>query len=83
MGLFSSIFSSPKTKAEWDSKIMSLNDELTRAKVHLQEAKFNAKRYSTPGNLHHANDVKSTQQKIERLKGEIANAKIQRKNAPK
>ena len=83
MGLFSAIFSSPKTKAEWDSKIMSLNNELTRAKVHLQSAKINAKRYHTPGNLYHENDVKSTQAKIEHLKGEIANAKIQRRNAPK
>ena len=39
MGLFSSIFSSPKTKAEWDEKIMDLNNELAHAKLHVQSVK--------------------------------------------
>lgn len=76
MGLFSSIFSSPKTKAEWDKKIMELNMELARLKAQYAAAKPHLK----PGMSHNHNWHIAG---IERCKAELANAKIQRKNAPK
>lgn len=74
MGLFG--FGAPKTKAEWDKKIIELNNELARLKSQYAMAKPHLK----PGMSHNHDWHKAG---IERCKAELANAKIQRRNAPK
>ena len=71
MGLFGT-----KTKADWDKKIMDLNNELARYKSEYAAAKPNLK----PGMSHNHDWHKG---RIERCKAELANAKIERRNAPK
>lgn len=78
MGLFG--FLSPKTKADWDKKIMELNSRLANAKASLAQMKADKKRIKSlnfDGAIHHYTFL------VESLKAEIANAKIQRRNAPK
>lgn len=80
MGLFG--FLSPKTKADWDKKIMELNSRLANAKASLAQMKADKKRFKSTtlnfdGAIHHYTFL------VESLKAEIANAKIQRRNAPK
>lgn len=80
MGLLSLIFGSPKTKADWDREIISLNSQLANAKATLASAKADKKRIKGmkfDGTIHHYTYL------VERLKAQIANAKIQRKSAPK
>ncbi len=77
MGLFGF---GTKTKADWDSEIMSLNNQLAEAKAILARAKADKKRIkgiNFDGTIHHQTFV------IERLKADIANAKIKRQSAPK
>ena len=75
MGLFS-LFGGPKTKAEWDQKIISLNNSLAHAKASLAEYKARPRNYSQEA-------VAAKKKEIERIKADIANAKIERRNAPK
>ena len=79
MGLLSSIFSSPKTKAEWDRKIISLNNQLASAKTILAQAKANKKRIK---GMNYDGTIHQYTYRVEQLKAEIANAKIERRNAP-
>lgn len=74
MGLFG--FGGSKTKAEWDKRIMELNNELARLKAQYAAAKPTLK-----PDMSHDHDWHKAG--IERCKAELANAKIQRKNAPK
>ena len=81
MGLFGF---GTKTKADWDRKIIDLNSELARSKSCLADAKKReqeAKRRHQ--NIAFSHGVNYWQGIIERLKADIANAKIERKNAPK
>lgn len=82
MGLFG--FGSLKTKADWDKRIMSLNNDLASAKTCLASAKKreqDARRNHQ--NVAFSHGVTYWQSVIERLKAQIANAKIERRNAPK
>lgn len=72
MGLFGF---GTKTKADWDREIMRLNERLTHEKGLLATYK------ARPQNYGHA--IAGQKQQIERVKAELANAKIQRRNAPK
>ena len=74
MGLFG--FGSPKTKAEWDERIMELNSTLARYKSEYARAKPSLK----PGMSHNHDWHKA---RIEDVKAQLANAKIARRNAPK
>lgn len=69
------LFGDPKTKADWDKKIMDLNNELARYKSEYALAKPNLK----PGMSHNHDWHKA---RIEHCKAELANAKIQRQSAP-
>ena len=73
MGLFGF---GTKTKADWDKKIIELNNELARYKSEYASAKPHLK----PGMSHNHDWHKA---RIEHAKAELANAKIQRRSAPK
>jgi hypothetical protein len=74
MGLFG--FGTPKTKADWDKEILRLTDELASKKA----AYARAKPHLTPASSHNHDWHKAG---IEYTKGELAHAKLMRKNAPK
>lgn len=73
MGLFGF---GTKTKSDWDKEIQSKNSYLAKRKADL--AKYKAMYGSSQPAL-----IAGIKSDIERLKAEIANAKIERKNAPK
>lgn len=73
MGLFGF---GTKTKADWDRTIMRLNEQLAHEKELL--AKYKAR----PANFS-ATVVAGQKAQIERIKAELANAKIKRQSAPK
>lgn len=76
MGLLSAIFSSPKTKAEWDEKIMKLNKELASKQSYLASVRT----WSNSSNKKY--NISRTQGEIASIRADIANAKLQRRNAP-
>lgn len=71
MGLFGT-----KTKSEWDKTIMSYQTAIANAQGRLASHK------ATYGNKQPA-IIAADKAQIAHLKAELANAKIQRKNAPK
>lgn len=73
MGLFGF---GTKTKSDWDEEIQSLNNRLAGRKADL--ARYKAMYGSSQPYM-----IAGVKSDIERLKAEIANAKIERKNAPK
>ncbi len=83
MGLLGLLFgnsgsNSTWTKSDWDREIMRLNNELADAKIRLQ-----MKRREVKGNPMADYWISFPLREVEELKAKIANAKIQRKNAPK
>ena len=72
MGLFG-FFRSSKTKSDWDKEIMSLQSSL----AHWQGSLACARKDKDKSRIAQA------QYQIAELKGRIANAKIERRNAPK
>lgn len=76
MGLFGIFSSSTKTKSEWDREILRLTEQLASYKADYARAKPNLK----PGMSYNHDWHKS---RIEYTKGELAKAKLMRKNAPK
>lgn len=81
MGLFGF---GTKTKADWDREIARLNSEIASAKGRL--AGYKATKQANKSALTKVsvdNAIFSSKSYIERLKGELANAKLARKNAPK
>lgn len=68
--------STSKTKSDWDKEILRLTDELASRKAAYARAKPNL----TPRSSHNHDWHKAC---IERTKGELAHAKLMRKNAPK
>ena len=74
MGLFGF---GTKTKADWDREIISLNSQLASAKAALANLKIKHSGISSENAIAHQKFV------IERLKADIANAKIKRQSAPK
>lgn len=81
MGLFS-LFSGPKTKSDWDQKITSLNTRLAGWQSEL--ASLQAARKTCPKSNKQAVDIQiaTAKRMIANTKGEIANAKVQRRSAP-
>lgn len=77
MGLFS-LFSGPKTKSDWDQEIIRLQNDLARAQATLAHTQaLPVKNYPGKANL-----IAMDKANIARIKGEIANAKVNRKSAP-
>lgn len=77
MGLLSFIFGGnkkPMTKADWDKEIMSLNHSLA---VKQSSLAYYRSTKSSPYT------ISRTQGEIASIKARIANAKIERRNAPK
>ena len=66
-----------KTKADWDREIIRLNGQLADAKAALSQLKVKHPGINSDGAIHHQKFL------IEQLKAKIANAKIERRNAPK
>ncbi len=77
MGLFD-FFSSTSswTKADWDREIIRLNTDLANAQGRLASHK------AVYGNKQ-PHVIASDKHQIARIKAQIANAKIKRRNAPK
>ena len=73
MGLFGIFSSSTKTKSDWDREIQSLNRTIAHWQSELARAQ--AKKDKVFAGM--------CKQHIARYKAELANAKINRKNAPK
>ena len=77
MGLFS-LFSGPKTKSDWDQEIIRLQNDLAREQARLaQRQSYNVKNYPTKSAL-----IAESKGMIAKIKGEIANAKVNRRSAP-
>lgn len=72
-----------KTKADWDRKIQSLNSDLAIAKTSLASAKEREKEAKRRHqNVAYSHGVSYWQGVIEGIKADIANAKIEKRNAP-
>ena len=77
MGLFS-FFSGPQTKSDWDQEIIRLQNDLAGAQAELaRRQSYNVKNYPTKSAL-----IAESKGRIAKIKGDIANAKTQRKSAP-
>ena len=74
MGLFG-LFGK-RTKADWDNEIMRLNVELARGQSNLSMLR------STNKNGRNDSSILNCKSHVEGIKAAIANAKIQRRNAP-
>lgn len=80
MGLFGF---GTRTKADWDREIARLNSEIASAKSSLAFEKREKANMKGRSGFNFDNAIGSCKMRIERLKGELANAKLARKNAPK
>ena len=69
------------TKSDWDQEIMRLNNRLADAKLDLQRTKMQLKGVKDKAWV--AYQLSFPQERVEKLKAQIANAKIQRQSAPK
>ena len=76
MGLFGIFSSSTKTKSEWDREILRLTEQLASYKADYARAKPYLKQGLSHNHAWHKG-------RIEYTKGELAKAKLMRKNAPK
>ena len=72
-----------KTKADWDREIARINSELASQKSSLATLKSEQTKFKGNKHMNFDTAIGSTKSYIERLKGELANAKLARKNAPK
>ena len=77
MGFLNSLgFGHAKTKADWDERIVVMNRELANLQARLESAK------AMYGNKQPA-VIAGFKAQIAQKKADIANAKIERRNAPK